>query len=186
MLSASTPIASPSVVIFNPSQIRTAYNFTSLFANYNANARAGQTIGIVDAYSNPNIFSDVDNFDSAFGLPGPASNFLSVVVQNGGTTLPSYDFGWAVEIALDVEWAHVLAPAAHIVLVEANSPTMNDLTAAVDQAVAQGASVVSMSWGASEFPYESTYDSHFNRPGVTFIAAAGDSGAGTEYPAVSP
>ena len=60
---------------------------------------------------------------------------------------------WAQEEALDVEWAHAIAPGASIVLVETNSFSIPDLMAGVKTAAAQpGVSVVSMSWGGSESP----------------------------------
>ena len=95
--------------------------------------------------------------------------------------------------ALDVEWAHAIAPGAQIILVEANSQSLSDLIASVATAARQpGVSVVSMSWGFPEGQSvfaadEATYDSVFNVPGVTFIASTGDYGAADpEYPAFSP
>jgi subtilase family serine protease len=70
-------------------------------------------------------------------------------------------------------------------LVEANSATYTNLIAAIDKAVAFGAKVVSNSWGSAEFSGETTYDSHFNRPGVAFTVSAGDAGYGAQYPASS-
>jgi hypothetical protein len=186
------PIATPAG-LFYPSQIQTAYNFSSLFANYNSSAGAGQTIGIVDAYSNRNIVSDLVTFDNQWGLPGTTTagvngmnGFLKVVNQNGGSSQPPSNSGWGLEEALDVEWAHAIAPAAKIVLVEANSASYSNLMTAVDQAVTQGAHVVSMSFGSGEFSSESQYNVHFNRTGVVFVASSGDSGAGAEFPAASP
>ena len=99
----------------------------------------------------------------------------------------SYNSGWATEIALDVEWVHAIAPGADIVLVEANSDSTNNLYKAVSTASHySGVSVVSMSWGINEFSGETSYDSYFNVPGVTFVAATGDSGSPGEYPAYSP
>ena len=100
---------------------------------------------------------------------------------------PKTDSGWALEESLDVEWAHAIAPGATILLVEASSASISSLLAAVDYAVSQGASVVSMSWGSSsEFLGETSFDSHFTAPGVTFTASSGDSGPGVIYPAASP
>src|SRR5207247_1098068 len=96
------------------------------------------------------------------------------------------DAGWALEISLDVQWAHAIAPGADILLVEASTNSFSNLLGAVDVAVARGAQVVSMSWGGSEFSSEASYDSHFNVTGVTFTAASGDSGNGVIYPAASP
>ncbi len=190
---------------YTPSQIRAAYGINNLSLD-----GAGQTIAIVDAYDNPAIFQSLDAFDQQFGLTdfgqtlydqyGAASSFLTVLNQNGQTgSLPSVDpngagtDNWEVEIALDVEWAHAIAPGAKIVLVEANSPSLPDLMSSVATAGAQpGVSVVSMSWGFNEglgiqASDEAAYDNTFTTPGVTYVASTGDYGtADPEYPAFSP
>ena len=193
--------ASASVQGYSPAQIRKSYGFDHVtFPNSTVAADGrGQTIAIVDAYNDPNIASDLNVFDAQFGISPPAS--LKVVGQTGTTHLPTTDPGWAGEIALDVEWAHAIAPGANILLVEANSSQLSDLMSAVDYARhASGVSVVSMSWGGSEFfswsggefASQTGYDPYFTTPsghsGVTFIAAAGDSGAsnGVQWPASSP
>src|SRR2546421_675341 len=71
---------------------------------------------------------DLLQFDVAFGLPDPT--FVKIN-QNGGTPPPAANGGWASEIALDVEWAHAIAPGARILLVEANSASTSDLFTAV-------------------------------------------------------
>jgi hypothetical protein len=138
----------------------------------------GQTIAIVDAYNNPNIVRDLTAFDTKFNLAAPN---ITIVNQTGGSILPSTSSDWGLEIALDVEWAHAIAPKANILLVEANSASLNDLLTAVNYARnAAGVSVVSMSWGTDEFRGETSYDSYFTTPsghaGVTFIASSGDDG----------
>ena len=96
-----------------------------------------------------------------------------------------------MEEALDVEMAHAAAPGANIVLIEARSASTNDLIAAVNSAKSiPGVSVVSMSWGSSEFSGELSDDSVFTTPsghvGITYLASAGDDGAGVEWPSSSP
>ena len=145
---------------------------------------AGQTIAIVDSYFDPNISSDLSEFDSHYGLSAPPS--FTQYVEGG---LSENNSGWALETALDVEWAHAIAPGANIVLVEAQ-PDLTDLMSAVSFASQlPGVSVVSMSWGTQEFASESAYNSVFTTPtghnGVTFVASSGDSGT-TEFPSVSP
>ncbi len=192
-------------VAYTPAQIRAAYGIGSIGLD-----GAGQTIAIVDAYDDPNIYQSLDAFDAQFGLTtsgptlydqyGPASSFLTVLRQSGqATNLPSTDpngagtDNWEVEEALDVEWAHAIAPGAQIILVEASSQSLSDLMASAAAAAAQpGVSVVSMSWGFPEGQAvfaadEAAYDSVFNVPGVTFVASTGDYGtADPEYPAFSP
>ena len=144
----------------------------------------------MDAYNDPNIAADLKTFDSKFGL---ATASLKVVNQTGGSSLPATSGAWAEEISLDVEWAHAIAPGASLLLVETNSSSTSDLLAGVNYARgASGVSVVSMSWGGSEFAGETSYDSDFTTPsghtGVTFIAASGDNGSagGVDWPASSP
>ncbi|HVX14065.1 MAG TPA: S53 family peptidase [Pirellulales bacterium] len=175
-----------------PAQIRQAYGFDQVsFSNGGqtiAGNGSGQTIAIVDAYGDSNISDDLHAFDAQFGLPDPN---LSVVNQQGGTRLPSNNASWALETALDVEWAHAMAPNANLLLVEAETSSLGDLLTAVNYARNQpGVVAVSMSWGTNEFSGETAYDGYFSTPsghgGVTFVAASGDSGAETIWPAASP
>jgi hypothetical protein len=166
--------------IFMPAQIRHAYGFDQV-----STTGAGQTIAIIDAYDNPTVAGDLSHFDSVFGLP--AASFTKATPQ--GT--PAANAGWGMEIDLDVEWAHAVAPGANILLVEAKSSSLTDLLAAVDYARAQAnVSVISMSWGAGEFPGETSLDAHFTTPkghqGITFVASSGDNGAGVSWPSISP
>jgi subtilase family serine protease len=95
--------------------------------------------------------------------------------------------GWDMETALDVEWAHAIAPNAKLLLVEATTASGANLLKAVDYAASQkGASAISMSWGGTEFPEETTLDSHFkSTSGAPFFASSGDDGTGASWPASS-
>ncbi len=184
-------VTNPTPRGYTPAQVASAYGVNQIaFQNGTLVGNgSGQTIAIVDAYDDPNIAADLHTFDQTFGLADPPS--FSKLNQNGGTALPAANAGWSEEMALDVEWAHAMAPGANILLVEANSSSFTDLLAAVDVArQASGVSVVSMSWGSSEFSSETQFDSHFTTPAghtpVSFFASAGDSGAGAMWPAASP
>ena len=164
-----------------PLQTRHAYGFDLI-----TNQGAGQTIAIVDAYDDPNIASDLNVFSSKFGLRSCTTfNGCFRKIYASGRK-PLTNAGWALEISLDVEWAHAIAPQAKIILVEAASSSFTSLLSAVDVAVKNGASVVSMSFGGTEFSTEVNSDMHFSHNGVTFLASSGDSGNGVEYPAASP
>jgi hypothetical protein len=192
---------------YTPQQIRTAYGINEIRFGSITGDGAGQTIAIVDAYDDPGLVdssasnfstSDLAEFDQAFDLPDPPS--FTKLNQYGGTTgLPGTDpagagsssGNWEYEEAMDVEWAHVIAPAANIVLVESNSNSFSDLYSAISIASnLPGVSVVSLSWGSSEFSGESFSDSYFETPtghqGETFVAASGDGGSPGIYPASSP
>src|SRR4051794_22282028 len=105
----AAPHASAGPTGTTPTQVRHAYGFDQVsFANGTIPGDGrGTTIAIVDAYDDPTIANDLHQFDVRFGLPDPA---FTKVNQSGGTTPPAADAGWASEIALDVEWAHAIAP----------------------------------------------------------------------------
>ena len=151
----------------------------------------GGTIAIVDAYHYPTAQNDLNVFSKRFGLPAcTSSNGCFRVVYASGTK-PRTNCGWAQESALDIEWAHAMAPNAKIVLVEAASNSFVDLFKAVDVAtsiVTTGGrrGEVSMSWGGDEFSSERSFDAHFQNTGVVYFAASGDVGGLTSYPSVSP
>jgi subtilase family serine protease len=174
---------------FSPAQLRSAYSLSG-------KADKHPIVAIVDAYDDPTIKKDLDIYSRQFGLPvledcktdiakSPIPCFAKIS-QRGTSALPKANGGWAMEIALDVEAAHALCENCSILLVEATSPNMNNLMAAVDQAVKSGAGVISNSYGGPEFSGETAFDSHFKHLGVAFTVSSGDSGFGVEYPAASP
>jgi hypothetical protein len=170
---------------YTPTELQEAYGFSSITFNGVAGTGSGETIAIVDAYDDPNIQTDLNTFDTQFGLPAMT---VTRVSETGTTSYPTSDStgGWELEESLDVEWAHAMAPGANILLVEASSPSYSDLLAAVNYAAAH-ANVVSMSWGGSEFSGETAYDTqYFDHAGVAFVASSGDAGAPASYPAASP
>ena len=176
------PNASKSPTGLSPATIKSAYNFSASLA-----AGAGTTIAIVDAYNDPTAASDLGVFSSQYGLPActTSNGCFTQVSQTGGSSLPGTNAGWALEISLDIEWAHAIAPGATILLVEANSNSFANLLTAEDYAGAH-AQYVSNSWGGSESSGELSYDSHFTQSGVSFFVSAGDAGLPAEYPSASP
>ncbi|MBY0526937.1 MAG: S53 family peptidase [Gemmataceae bacterium] len=203
----------PTVLV--PAQVRHAYGFDQI--NFVVNGQtvrgdgSGQTIAIVNAFDNPTIFNDVDTFDRQFSIDGrttlyqqygAATKFLTRVNPQGQ---PAADRtgAWTLETALDVQWAHAIAPGASILLVQAKSDNFYDLMSAVNYARNQpGVVAVSMSWGTSEFVGQTSWDAYFTTPanhvggsngrggprlsgGVTFVGASGDYGAPAIWPATS-
>lgn len=170
-----------------PALVRNAYGFDAAnVANTPGDGR-GQTIAIVTAFNHPYIQNDLRRFNAAFGLP-EAPSFTVV----GGAGADS-NAAWAMEAALDVQWAHAIAPGANLLLVQAASDSVTDMLNAVDFARRQpGVSVVSMSWGANEFFGQQRFDGVFQTPfghePVSFVAASGDFGAagGVQWPASTP
>ncbi len=173
-----------------PAQVRHAYGVDAIVFSAGGQTvkgtGAGQTIAVIVADHNPYLSAEVHAFDAANGLPDPV---LTQVNLAGG----QIDDGWAQEEALDVEWAHAIAPGASFLVVEAASDQVSDLMSAVNVArQSPGVAVVSMSWGGAEFRGQANYDAIFTTPaghnGVTFVTASGDSGGkyGAEWPASSP
>jgi kumamolisin len=152
-------------------------------------------IAIVDAYDYPAATSDLNVFISQFGLA--AANFTVIYgtgnpsngCANGAQPPNGSGSGWDLEAALDIEWAHAMAPSAKLYLVEANSNSYSDLLNAEQVAAAcvqnSTEGEVSNSWASSEFSGEGSFDSTFTATNLVYYFAAGDS-PGVSYPAASP
>ena len=171
----------------------------TLRAIYHLPATGGSSaIAIVDAYHFPTALADFNSFSKYFALPietstvaTAANNKAFQVVyapgykpQAGG----SYIASWNLEEALDIEWAHAMAPGAKIYLVEAASDSNSDLDYAVRVAAGlSGVKEISMSWGGGETSYEAMFfDPIFTKPGIVYLASGGDASDVMEYPAASP
>jgi subtilase family serine protease len=105
---------------YTPADIYAAYGVDAVHAA--GLTGKGQTIVIVDSFGSPTVQQDLDFFSDTFGLPRTT---VDIEHPNGAPTFNPTAFfgtevGWAVETSLDVQWAHAIAPDAHLVLVEAN------------------------------------------------------------------
>ena len=165
-------------------------------------AAGSGAIALVDAYDNPDAATDLQAFDSYWGLP--AATFVKVYANgNGDCTTPPADPGWSVESSMDIEYAHVFAPSAAIILVEACSSSWTDLLYAEQVAFnyivtnyKTTGGQVSNSWQGGEFSGQIADDSffadfnynwstNFATPILAF-ASSGDGGYGVGYPSTSP
>ena len=163
----------------SPDQIRKVYNLPKMGGH--------GTIAIVDAYDDKTMEADLAVFDKTFNLP-------DCTIKNGCfeqhlmDSKTSTNSGWAGETALDVEWAHAIAPNAKILLVEAKTPSGTNLLKAIDYAASRSDVVaISMSWGGDETVEEKTLDTHFvSKSGAVFFASSGDDGWSASWPASSP
>jgi len=176
---------------YDPSYLQSAYNVATLIQS---GAGRGQVVAIVDAYDSPTAAADLANYRAWFGLPAlptcstwPSTTACFNKLNQAGATspLPATDTGWAEEIALDLDMVSAICPNCSILLLEANSNSYNDLTAAVNEAVSLGANIVSNSYGGGEWSGETSMDAAFNHPGVAITVSSGDGGYGTEWPAAS-
>ena len=177
---------------YTPSQIASAYGFNQIRFNGGTivGNGAGQTITIVDAYDDPYIANDLAVFNQTFGLTTPFT--FTKINQNGGSTMPRADAGWSEEIALDVEWAHAMAPGGEHRA--GRSQFQLDLRFAGGRGYGPQLprafrGVDELGKRASSLARRNTIRTSPRPPGhtgVTFVASAGDSGAAAEWPAASP
>jgi len=154
-----------------PQDLHTAYELPPT-----APAGEPQTIAIVDPFDDPTAEADLKEYSATFGLPQctHARRCFSKINQEGrGEPLPEPSGGAAAEISLDIETAHAICEDCHILLVEANSFSEQDLEAAENRAVTEGANEISNSWYGKE---PATDGPAFDHPGVVITAAAGDFG----------
>ena len=200
---------------FNPAAMSNSYNYASLLKG--GNEGQGKTIAVVDSFGSDTIRNDLNVFDTAFGLPHlcgeagvtcspgmPTFNILEVQGSpsttppppNNGTGQENHNL-WALEVSLDVEWAHATAPLANILLV--TTPTaetlgvqgfqqfMNAEQYVVDNHLAD---VISQSFGAGEASFHNGFaaldnlrhafiDAQANH--VTVFASSGDGGTTNTY-----
>ena len=112
---------------YTPSQIAAAYGYSGITFNSGTvtGNGAGQTIAIIDAYNDPNIVATCTFSTRPLGSPPRRASRSSIKTAAPRCRAPTP--GWSEEIALDVEWAHAMAPGANIVLVEANSSSVTNL-----------------------------------------------------------
>jgi hypothetical protein len=181
---------------FTPAQLIKAYGLDQIKVRGVVQDGTGQTIAIVDSGDNPNfvdrgsmplaqdkafLASDLHHFDVQFHLPEPPGFFVKVNQDGNPSPLPDQDPGFEAEIALDVEWAHALAPGAKIILVESKDEDPSNLisAASVWAGLHSGASVVSMSFSGDESAADVT-SGLFVSPadhGVTYLSSTGDFGS---------
>ncbi len=164
---------------YTPQELATAYDIPKKLTG------AGQTIVIIDAFGDPTIAQDLKVEDSTFGLP--AAN-LNLLYPNGKPTFDptnADEVNWSGEIALDVESAHAIAPAAKIDLVVSKSDQDPDILSALKYVVLHHlGSVLSQSFGEAESCEAASIATADHRlfataaaEGVSVFASSGDNGA---------
>ena len=200
-------------VVHTPAQVRAAYGLppvpastAGLTAAALAALGAGQTVVVISAYHHPAAVDDLNTFSQKFGLPGctpvaaptvagplpaaPADACQVRVLHSApnasiSAKAPVYSAAWATETALGMQWAHAIAPLARIVLIEA-ADSGNGLLDAIALANRLGPAVVAMHFGSAEHTSQMSTATLFTGAGMTYVAAAGDTGSAANWPAVMP
>lgn len=175
---------------YSPLDLWKAYGFDRIT---NGGDGTGETIAIIIPFasSTNHLQADLDHFSSYYRLPSTTLRFFTP----DGTGTPYKDTtGWYSEAALDVEWAHAIAPGASIAVIispDDYSLVTNSLfdCATGTNAGQAGAGVVSMSWALPEDRYSmDDWSGIFTNTNATYVAASGDNGTadgamGVEWPA---
>ena len=200
---------------FTPQAIQSAYNVGPLYAG--GWTGEGVTIAVVDSFGSDTIAHDLHVFDQAFNLQAmcgeegvtcssgmPTFSVLSLQgspatkapsSKSNGTGLQDRA-AWALEVSLDVETAHAIAPMANILLV--TTPVAETLGVqglpqmmAAEQYVIDNhlAQVISQSFASAEDAFASTQSLLNLRHafqaaaanGVTVLGASGDNGTANTY-----
>jgi subtilase family serine protease len=163
---------------YAPNDLQTAYGL----AFDSRDNGGGQTVAIVDAYDDPNAASDLAVYRSQYGLPACT---LSNACFTKQTYTSQTNTGWAAEESVDVDMVSAICPNCKILLVEAASASIADLSAAEKYATAH-ADYVSNSWSGNEGT--KTYDGDYKVGCGAITAATGDSGHNStaRWPAILP
>jgi subtilase family serine protease len=183
---------------FTASAMENSYNLGPLYKA--GHEGQGTTIAIIDSFGNPDMASDLANFDTQMSLP----HMCGEPGQGCGTGIPTFQHlywngksevkspppgshspglqdrnAWTLETSLDVEWAHAMAPMANIIDVTTNpaeTQGVQGLPAMMDaeQFIVDNhqATVISQSFGAVEEGFAGTQSLLNLRH--AFISAAAD------------
>jgi subtilase family serine protease len=211
-ISAATPTEADCEAVgrtcFTPQAIQSAYNVGPLYAQ--GYTGKGITIAIVDSYGSDTMAHDLHVFNQAFGLqpmcgeegvtcaPGmPKFSELAIngspdtKAQPGNGTHQEDKSAWALEVALDVETSHAIAPQANILLVHSNNAEtlgvqgFPNMMKAEDYVVSNHlAQVISQSFASAEEAFNGTQSLENLRyafknaaaNGVTVLGSSGDGG----------
>ncbi len=183
-LSSSAP-----PLCYSPQQIHQAYEIQPLLGM--GIRGKGRRIVIVDAYQNPSLETDLALFDKIFGLNDPKLNIIAPFGLHPFDPRNGSVIGFALEIALDVQWAHAIAPDATINLVLGNPSSDNlrgqidGLISATEYAIANNlGDVLSLSVGTGETCYSAEEVQRWHQAfktarekHISVLASSGDTGS---------
>jgi subtilase family serine protease len=109
-----------------PNQLQAALGLIDVYdAGYDGK---GQSIVLVEGYGYPTLEKDANTFFKLAGLPLLNSTNFQIVYPEGKPSNPDLGIltGWNIEMALDIDWAHSVAPGAKIVEVLTNGQDNED------------------------------------------------------------
>lgn len=183
---------------FTPTTLQAHYGLpiTQGETTYNG---AGQTIALVEGYGYPTAEADANaavnlwnSVDPSLKLPKLTSSNFQIFYPEGKPLNPNagVDNGWDVEIALDIQSAHAIAPGAKIVVVASSGQDNEDQIASLNYIISPNgkktplAYAVSSSWENDEEAFsgadeEAAFTAVLKlgaAAGISFQFSSGDSG----------
>jgi len=189
------PAQHPETMLIGPYQVWRFYHLEKV-----KNMGQGQTIALIGYNHDPNLDHDLAVFSQRFGLPQctlKSGCLRQIDVQpvsaasQKRAAQPADDANHSYgEETMDVEWAHAIAPSAHLILMGGPGGAWEDTMAKVDAAVAAGATVVSLSLAqpqrAENREMYLRLNAHFTDTRASYVAAGGDHAHTARWPASSP
>ncbi len=172
---------------FTPAQLQAVYGLPAAY-KLGLNGK-GQTIVLLEAYGYPTMEADANAFFELTGLPLLTPSNFSIVYPAGKPLDPNAGVltGWDIEIALDLQWAHAIAPGAKIVVVAAAGQYGEDFQNSMEYIIKHNlGNSINDSWEEDQDllagpPEEKSYDQILERAaakGISFQFSSGDSGDG--------
>jgi subtilase family serine protease len=191
----SACVAQIGIHCYSPTQYRVAYNLNPLYKH--GITGKGRTIVIVDSFGPPTIQSDLNVFDQQWGLPDTKVQVIKYGHVPAWDPTDADQIGWSQEATLDVQYAHAIAPGAHIILVETGvaetegvtglPEMMNAEKSLIDKGIGD---VITQSFGATENTFPGFDQGNFSsllnlryafkdaeKHKVTVLGSSGDAGA---------
>jgi subtilase family serine protease len=173
------------VISFTPAQLAAHYGLPPLYKDgYDG---TGQTIALIEGYGYSYAEEDANVAAKIFGLPPLTSSNFQVIYPEGPPLDPSAaDLeGWTIEIALDIQSSHAIAPGAKILVVASSGQDNEDQIQSIEYVIEHKlAHTISNSWendaeivaGAAE---ENAFNSILklgSAAGISIQFSSGDSG----------
>jgi subtilase family serine protease len=170
---------------YTPAQLQVLYGLPAAYKE--GLDGTGQTIVLLEAYGCPTMEADANAFFKLTGLPQLSSSNFSVIYPEGKPVSPLAGIlqGWNLEIALDIQWAHAMAPGAKILVVAAAGQDNEDFLAAMSYIIDHHlGNAVSDSWGVDLDIFagpleEESFDQVLElaaAKGISFHFSSGDGG----------
>jgi subtilase family serine protease len=172
---------------YTPAQLQAVYGLPTAYkAGFDG---TGQTIVLLEAYGYSTIEADANAFCQLTGLPPLTSSNFSIVYPGGPPVSPNAGvlLGWDIETAIDVQWAHSIAPGAKIVVVAAAGQDNESLLDAMNYIITNNlGNSINDSWFADTDIFagpleEQAYDQLLETAaakGISFQFSSGDGGDG--------